>query len=110
MKDTLLEVAYLGSESHHLQRSGEWNTPVPTYVNGQPTFPTGKPTLQPGCPVKTFDINCNFANVTATRWDANADYNALQVTLKRKSSSGLQYQAFYTYAKSVDTKSTLGGG
>jgi hypothetical protein len=29
MKDTVLEGAYIGSESHHLQRNGEWNTPVP---------------------------------------------------------------------------------
>src|SRR6266852_5836261 len=29
MKDTLFEVAYIGSESHHLQRSGEWNPAAP---------------------------------------------------------------------------------
>ena len=40
----------------------------------------------------------------------NANYNALQVTLKRRSSSGLQYQAFYTYAKSIDEKSIIAGG
>src|SRR3989442_3229943 len=89
MKDTLFEVAYIGSESHHLQRSGEWN-PI--------GFTSGN------------RINPNFATVTASRFDANANYNALQVTLKRRSASGLQYQAFYTYAKSIDTKSTISGG
>src|SRR5207253_8813754 len=39
MKNTVLEVAYIGSESHHLQENGEWNTTGPTYVNGQSTFP-----------------------------------------------------------------------
>src|SRR2546425_4899214 len=99
MRNTVLEVAYIGSESHHLQRSGEWNPPAP---------------LSPGVFPATFRqsnrINPNLASITASRWDVNANYNALQVTLKRKSSSGLQYQAFYTYAKSIDEKSTIAGG
>src|SRR5207249_9042701 len=37
-------------------------------------------------------------------------YNALQVTWKRRSSSGLQYQAFYTYSRSMDEKSLISGG
>jgi hypothetical protein len=110
MKDTVLEAAYIGSESHHLQRTGELNTPVPTYVNGSPTFPTSKPTLQPGCNVATWNANCLFGSLTASRWDVNADYNALQVTLRHKTASGLQYQAFYTWSKSLDDKSTLAGG
>jgi hypothetical protein len=110
LKNTVLEVAYIGSESHHLQRTGEFNRPIPTYVNGQPTFPTSKPTLQPGCTVATWNANCAYGSITATRWDVNADYNALQVTLKHKTASGLQYQAFYTFSKSIDDKSTIAGG
>ncbi len=98
MKNTVMEVAYIGSESHHLQRNGEWNPTVPVYVNGQPTFPG------------TTRTNPNFGSLTVSRFDANADYNALQVTLRRRSVSGLQYQVFYTYSKSIDTKSTLAGG
>jgi hypothetical protein len=98
MKNTVLEVAYIGSESHHLQRTGEFNPTVSTYVNGQQTF-TG-----------TARINPTFASLTAARWDANADYNALQVILRRRSANGLQYQIFYTYSQSVDTKSTIAGG
>ena len=102
MKNTVLEVAYIGSESYHLQRNGEWNTTVPTYVNGQPTFPAK---FQ-----QSNRINPLFASLTVSRWDANANYNALQVTLRRRSANGLQYQVFYTYSKSIDTKSTLAGG
>jgi carboxypeptidase family protein/TonB-dependent receptor-like protein len=103
MKDTLFEVAYLGSESHHLQTVGEQNTPVRTYVNGQPTFPAKGN-------VQNLRVNQNFGSVAASTFSADANYNALQVTLKRRSSRGLQYQAFYTYAKSLDTKSTIAGG
>jgi len=102
MKNTVLEVAYIGSESHHLQENGEWNTTVPTYVNGQPTFPAK---FKQGN-----RINPRFASLTTSRWDGNADYNALQVTVRRRSVRGLQYQVFYTYSHSIDDKSTIAGG
>jgi hypothetical protein len=99
MKNTLLEVAYIASESHHLQRNGEFNTPV---------------LLSPGVYTAAFKpsnrANPKFASVTAQAWNTNANYNALQVTLKRRSSSGLQYQVFYTYSKSIDDKSSIAGG
>ena len=98
MKNTVLEVAYIGSESHHLQRNGEWNPTVPVYVNGQPTFPG------------TTRTNPAFGSLTVARFDANANYNALQVIVRRRSANGLQFQVFYTYSHSIDTKSTLAGG
>src|SRR5947208_14184100 len=55
-------------------------------------------------------INPDFASLTVARFYANAKYNALQDALKRRGSSGLQYQVFYTYSKSIDTKSTLASG
>jgi hypothetical protein len=99
MSNTVLEVGYIGSESHHLQRNGEWNPATP---------------ISPGVFPATFKqsnrINPNLASITAARFDVNANYNALQVALKRRASSGLQYQVFYTWAKSIDEKSTLAGG
>jgi hypothetical protein len=99
MKNTLLEVAYLASETHHLQRNGEFNTPV---------------LLSPGVYPAAFKpsnrANPKYASLTAQAWNTNANYNALQVTLKRRSSSGLQYQVFYTYSKSIDDKSSIAGG
>jgi hypothetical protein len=103
MKDTLLEVAYIGSEAHHLQRNGEFNPSAPLSP-GVFTVPGKNQSAQ------NFRINPNFGSLTVGRFDANSDYNALQVTLKRRAASGLQYQIFYTYAKSIDTKSTLAGG
>ena len=103
MKDTVVEVAYLGSESHHLETSGELNTPVPILVNGQHAFPaTGV--------VQNLRANQNFASIQSYWFGSNANYNALQVTFKRRSSSGLQYQAFYTYSRSMDEKSLISGG
>jgi hypothetical protein len=104
MKNTVLEVAYIGSEAHHLQENGEWNTAVPTSPGVFPLnfAPNGTPIYN--------RINPNFASLTTSRWDGNANYNALQVTVRRRSASGLQYQVFYTYSKSIDDKSTIAGG
>src|SRR5262245_18513539 len=109
MNNTVLELAYIGSESHHLQRNGEWNPIAP--ING--VFPSASPDIA-GCIAGTVVVGCRinprFASLTVARFDANANYNALQVALRRKGASGLQYQVFYTYSKSLDTKSTLAGG
>ena len=108
MNNTVLELAYIGSESHHLQRNGEWNPIAP--IGG--VFPSAADVN--ACIAKTVVAGCrinpNFASLTVARFDANANYNALQVALKRRGASGLQYQVFYTYSKSLDTKSTLAGG
>ncbi len=100
MKDMLLEVAYIGSESSHLWLFEEINpyTPV-AFVNGQPIFPT----------VRTQQVRFyqNFDSSRTLATEGNANYNALQVTLKRRSSAGVQYQMSYTFAKSMDTKSAF---
>jgi carboxypeptidase family protein/TonB-dependent receptor-like protein len=95
IKNTVLEVAYIGSASHHLQYARELN---PALLNSQGLFIAGTRT------------NPLFASLTAYQWGANSDYNALQVTLKHRSASGLQYQAFYTWSKSIDEKSSIAGG
>ena len=108
MNNTVLEMAYIGSEAHRLQRNGEWNPIAP--VNG--IFPAAADVN--ACRARTVVVGCrinpNFASLTVARFDVNANYNALQLSLKRKGASGLQYQVAYTYAKSIDEKSTLAGG
>jgi outer membrane receptor protein involved in Fe transport len=99
VKNTVLEVAYIGSESHHLQYAYEMN---PTIIsNGL---------FSGGSFSQAKRINPLYASLTAYQWGANSNYNALQVTLKHRSASGLQFQAFYTYSKSIDEKSTIAGG
>jgi hypothetical protein len=111
MKNTVLEVAYIGSESHYLQRSGEWNPSTPLPDGTFPNLPSTCKPSNPNClTIQKNRINPNFASLPTYRFDGNADYNALQVILRRRSVSGLQYQVFYTYSHSIDTKSTIAGG
>lgn len=102
MKDTVLEVAFIGSESHHLERDGESNPSTPL-------SPGVFPVLSPKA-IQKNRINPLFASLPTYRFDINADYDALQTTLRRRTASGLQYQAVYTYSKSIDDKSSLTGG
>ena len=103
MKNTVLEVAYIGSESHHLQRSGEWNPSTPIAPGVFPNFSKSRQ-------IQANRINPKFASLPTYRFDGNGDYNALQVILRRRSVTGLQFQVFYTYSQSIDTKSTIAGG
>jgi hypothetical protein len=44
------------------------------------------------------------------RTDAQSTYHSLQVSIHRSMSSGLQFQAAYTFSKSIDNASGAGGG
>ncbi len=111
MKNTVLEVAYIGSQSHFLQRRGEWNPSTPLPDGTFPILPSKCKSSNPNClTIQKNRINPNFASLPTSRFDGNADYNALQVILRRRSASGLQYQVFYTYSQSIDTKSIIAGG
>ena len=97
-KDTVVQVAYVGSKANHITRLSEQNTPIPTVLpDGRKFFPLGAPRANP-----------NFDSIRWVSSDANALYNALTITLKRRSSTGFQYQAFYTFSKSMDTISGVG--
>src|SRR5437879_2727618 len=109
MKNTVLEVAYIGSESHHLQENGEWNTTRPLSP-GVFAPPASATSCLANSALVGFRINPCFGSLTTSRWDGNADYNALQVIVRRRSVSGLQFQVFYTYSHSIDDKSTIAGG
>jgi hypothetical protein len=90
-----------------LQRSGEWNHSAPLGPGVFPAFPANKTGDKL---IQNNRINPNFASLPTFRFDGNGDYNALQVILRRRSVSGLQFQIFYTYSQSIDTKSTIAGG
>ena len=99
-KDTVVELAYVGTHANHIMRFSEQDTFVPIIqANGQPFYPVGAPRRNP-----------NFAVIHWMTSDSNALYNAATITLKRKSSSGFQYQVFYTFSKAMDMISGTAGG
>jgi hypothetical protein len=57
-----------------------------------------------GCP---FDGTPIFSSIFAEDTIANSNYNALEMMLQKRFSRGLQFQAAYTYSKSIDDGSTF---
>jgi len=67
--------------------------------------PTGAPfTLNTGCPLDGIPI---FSSIFAEDTIASSAYNALEAMLEKRFSHGLQFQAAYTFSKSIDDGSTF---
>jgi Carboxypeptidase regulatory-like domain/TonB dependent receptor-like, beta-barrel len=101
-ENTVLSLNYVGQRGVHLVRLVDANQALPTILeDGRKFFPAG-----------SVERNPNFTGIRYKVTDAQSFYNALQVSLDRRLSRGLQLRANYTYSKSVDDGSitiTQGG-
>jgi hypothetical protein len=92
---------------------------VPQYGPGNPALnfvglrPYSSPNCNPllpaftagtGCPVDGIPV---FTDVFAEDTIANSNYNALEMMVQKRFSHGLQFQAAYTFSKSIDDGSTF---
>lgn len=66
--------------------------------------PTCNPFTGTGCPVDGIPV---FSSIFAEDTIANSSYNALEAMLEKRFSHGLQFQASYTFSKSLDDGSTF---
>jgi hypothetical protein len=95
-KSTALEIGYLGSRSHRLERMFDWNETIPGTTGS----------IQSRKPYPEFTKVQEIGNV------AEAKYNSLAVKLTRRLDRGLSLLVGYTLSKSTDNGSgirTLGG-
>ncbi len=69
-----------------------------------PNCVTNGANIGTGCPVDGIPI---FTDVFAEDTIASSVYNALEMMLQKRFSHGLQFQAAYTYSKSIDDGSTF---
>lgn len=95
--NTLMSVAYVGNRGIHLGRQGN-NVAIPVILDGTKYFP---PTATPRNP--------NFAGIRFKTFDANSNFNSLQVGVTRRLKAGLTYQVSYTFSKFIDDASGLAG-
>jgi hypothetical protein len=79
----LLDVSYVGSESHGLY----------TKVDRNPQLPTD------------WRLNPNYGQVLVIDNEGNSSYHALQTRLDRRFSHGFQLAASYTWSKAIDSTS-----
>jgi outer membrane receptor protein involved in Fe transport len=82
--NVLLDVSYVGSESHRLTTKADWN----------PRILTGATRLYP-----------DFGPTTVLTSQGNASYHALQGRLDRRFRRGFQLSASYTWSKDIDSTS-----
>jgi hypothetical protein len=80
----LLELSYVGSESHRLTTKADWN----------PRLPTG-----------TLRIYPDYGPVILKASQGNSSYHALQTHLDRRFGRGFQMSASYTWSKFIDSTS-----
>ncbi len=66
--------------------------------------PNCNPMTGAGCPVDGIPV---FSDIFAEDTIANSSYNAFEAMLEKRFSRGLQFQASYTFSKSLDTGSTF---
>ena len=127
-----LRVSYVGSEEYHSFIALDPDTIQPVICNNAAgcvagglngyTVTAGVPKLNPAgeslvaqgtlyVPIQPFRPNPNL-NSGALYWRAegNANYNALQVEVKRRFSQGLYFRGNYTWSKSLDDGSGSGQG
>jgi hypothetical protein len=79
----LLDVSYVGSESHHLYNKADRN---PQLLTGMRLYP-------------------NYGLVQVFDNEGNSSYHALQARLDRRFSHGFQLSASYTWSKDIDSAS-----
>jgi hypothetical protein len=66
--------------------------------------PNCNPYTGAGCPVDGIPV---FTDIFAEDTIANSNYNALEAMLEKRFSHGLQFQAAYTFSRSIDDGSTF---
>lgn len=95
VRDTAVEIAYVGSKGTHLGRKINLNQQ--RFV----TNPDGEPEAGRTYP--------DFGNINYFAFDADSTYNALQVGV-RKRGGRINLRLNYVYSKSTDDSSRLSGG
>jgi hypothetical protein len=101
----VLETNYVGTFGHKLIGILNYNTYPGRLACSAPPYAAGTPCADAGY-AAGFDAgrpNPTFSNVNLRTNCCDSNYNGLQVTLRKRFTNGLQFNANYTYAKAMDT-------
>lgn len=93
LKNTVVEISYVGAKASNIWRKYEANTPYPQILPDGRKFFAG-PRRNP-----------LYDSVRMSSTDTNALYNGFLATLRRRSGTGLRYQISYTFSRSLDHQS-----
>ena len=97
---TVMSVAYVGSRGVNFFGQGDLNTRFPAQV-----LPNGLPVFSGTGPLR----NPNFSTIRSAIQGFSSYYNGLNLSANRRFNKGLQFQASYTFGKSLDDRSGNAG-
>jgi hypothetical protein len=105
LPNLVVTIAYTGSRGVHLARQNDINERTDfVFRDGRKFFPD----LPDGVRPESKRLNPNFAAIRHVIWDANSNYNALQVRVEKRFGHGLDFQSSYTWSKAIDDASSVG--
>src|ERR1700682_5773055 len=102
--NTVVDVNYVGSQSHRLVVGGLYNTALTPGPNLNPDGTTATGAQIPAA----FAARQPWPFITPTFYDRSVgkgSYNALQVSARHQAQHGLSYGVSYTYSKAIDEAS-----
>jgi hypothetical protein len=90
-------LGYVGSRGvHQPYRVDNIDMVLPTLTAAGYVFPS---------PSTSQTLNPNFGRISATLWQANSFYDAMQADITKRVSHGFEFHGAYTWGKSIDTLS-----
>jgi len=101
LKDTVLEVSYIGNEGHHIWRRG---------VNFNDVLPQNRARVSAAYVAQDPNLNTivsqsrrfpNLGPITMSESTGNSNYNGLQVWLNRRYSNRFSYSVAYTWSHAL---------
>ncbi|MEJ7700040.1 MAG: hypothetical protein WKF71_10400 [Pyrinomonadaceae bacterium] len=95
LKNTFVEIAYVGNSGHNLLRQVNINQPLPRFARNGGTLPRN-----------FYRPYIGYGNIIERRTDADSNYNSAQFTLTRRFTDGLQFGVVYTFSKNITESST----
>jgi hypothetical protein len=99
-------VGYIGSHGvHMLIRGDDFDMVIPSQISpGQWLWPAAANPNYPGGQ-KDLRVNPNFGLIRGIDWNTDSTYEAVQFSVQKRMSHGLQFGGSYTYSKSMDSDS-----
>jgi hypothetical protein len=102
---TVVDAAYVGSLGRHLVYERNIN-PIPMFAHFDPK--NADPTTNSPLPDNYLRPYLGMGNITMEMFGATSNYHALQVSVNRRMSHGIQYGVSYTWSKVLGVASTDG--
>jgi hypothetical protein len=111
--DITVMLGYVGSHGlHNAMRTTDANMVIPASTPQGLLWPCAGAVVNGICSKTGVGpkFNNTYGQIDGQEWNGNSYYDALLFTVKRRMARGLSVQTSFTWAKSIDTGSSVGSG